>query len=99
MSVPIGDEPSLESMRTSGFAARRLGQPGVRWTDVVKQKTANPKSLCPTRPRNDFVSESKAEQPLNNAMARNPLVLLDQHLQSLAKEDDDAIRKRNPGRG
>jgi hypothetical protein len=41
----------------------------------------------------------KAEQTVNKAMARNPLVLLDQHLQSLAKEDDDAIRKRNRARG
>jgi hypothetical protein len=41
----------------------------------------------------------KAEQPLNTAMARNPLVLLDQHLQSLAREDDDAIRERNRARG
>jgi hypothetical protein len=38
--------------------------------------------------------DRKAEQPLNKAMARNPLVLLDQQLQSLTKEDDDAIRKR-----
>lgn len=29
---------------------------------------------------------SKAEQPLSEAMARNPLVLLDQQLQSLTKE-------------
>jgi hypothetical protein len=36
---------------------------------------------------------------LNKAMARNPLVLLDQQLQSLAKEEDDAIRKRNRARG
>lgn len=38
--------------------------------------------------------DRKAEQPLSKALARNPLVLLDQQLQSLAKEDDDAIRKR-----
>jgi hypothetical protein len=43
--------------------------------------------------------DRKAEQPLNKAMARNPLVLLDQQLQSLAKEEDDAIRKRNRARG
>jgi hypothetical protein len=42
----------------------------------------------------------EAEQPLNKAkaIARNPLVLLDQQLQSLAKEDDDAIRKQNRAR-
>ena len=38
--------------------------------------------------------ERKAEQPLSKALTRNPLVLLDQQLQSLAKEDEDAIRKR-----
>ena len=38
--------------------------------------------------------DRKGKQPLSKAMARNPLVLLDQQLQSLAKEDDDAIRKR-----
>ena len=38
--------------------------------------------------------ERKAEQPLSKALARNPLVLLDQQLQSLAKDDEDAIRKR-----
>jgi len=42
------------------------------------------------------LQDRKAEQPLTKAMARNPLVLLDQQLQSLAKEADDAIRK--PGR-
>ena len=36
----------------------------------------------------------KTKQPLSKAMARNPLVLLDQQLQSLAKEDDHALRKR-----
>ena len=40
--------------------------------------------------------DRKAEQPMSKALARNPLVLLDQQLQSLAKEDDNAIRK--PGR-
>ena len=43
--------------------------------------------------------ERKAEQPLSKALTRNPLVLLDQQLQSLAKEDDDAIRKRKRARG
>jgi hypothetical protein len=38
--------------------------------------------------------DRKAKQPLSKALARNPLVLLDQQLQSLAKEDDHAIRKR-----
>ena len=38
--------------------------------------------------------DRKAEQPMSKALARNPLVLLDQQLQSLAKEDDNAIRKR-----
>ena len=38
--------------------------------------------------------DRKAEQRLRKAMARNPLVLLDQQLQSLAKEDDHALRKR-----
>jgi hypothetical protein len=42
--------------------------------------------------------DRKAEQRLRKAMARNPLVLLDQQLQSLAKEYDDAIRKRAVGR-
>ena len=41
----------------------------------------------------------KAEQPLSKAMSRNPLVLLDEQLQILAKEDDDAIRKRKRGDG
>ena len=39
--------------------------------------------------------DPKAEQRLRKAMARNPLVLLDQQLQSLAKEYDDAIRNEN----
>ena len=38
----------------------------------------------------------KADERLSKAMARNPLVLLDQQLQRLATEADDAIRK--PGR-
>jgi hypothetical protein len=38
--------------------------------------------------------ERKAERQLSKALARNPLVLLDQQLRRLAKEDDDAIRKR-----
>jgi hypothetical protein len=33
-----------------------------------------------------------AQQPSSKALARNPLVLLDQQLQSLAKEYDDAVR-------
>jgi hypothetical protein len=37
----------------------------------------------------------KAEQKVSKALARNPLVLLDQQLRSLAKEDDDTIRKRS----
>jgi hypothetical protein len=41
----------------------------------------------------------KAEQPLCKAIGRNPLVILDQQLQSLAKEGDDAIRKQKRGRG
>ena len=43
--------------------------------------------------------DRNAEQRLRKAMARNPLVLLDQQLQSLAKEYDDAIRKRKRARG
>jgi len=43
--------------------------------------------------------DRKAEQRLRKAMARNPLVLLDQQLQSLAKEYDDAIRKRKRAHG
>jgi hypothetical protein len=38
--------------------------------------------------------DRKAEQLLSKALARNPLVLLDQQLQSQANEDDNAIRKR-----
>src|SRR5688572_2487487 len=51
-----GDKPSMESTCTGGLACRRLGQPGVRWLNVIKQKAKNPKSLCPARPRNDLVS-------------------------------------------
>jgi hypothetical protein len=43
--------------------------------------------------------DRKAEQPLSKAMARNPLVLLDQQLQSLAKEDNNATSQRQPPRG
>ena len=48
------------------------------------------------RGRGEIISsqDRKAEQPMSKALARNPLVLLDQQLQSLAKEDEDAIRKR-----
>jgi hypothetical protein len=42
--------------------------------------------------------DRKAEQPLSKAMARNPLVLLDQQFQNLAKEDDDANIQRQPPR-
>src|SRR5687767_363403 len=51
-----GDKPSVESTCTGGLACRRLCQPGVCWSNVIKQKAKNPKSLCPARPRNDFVS-------------------------------------------
>ena len=36
--------------------------------------------------------DSKVEQ-LMKTLARHPLVLLDQQLKNLAKEDNDAIRK------
>ena len=38
--------------------------------------------------------ERTGERQLSKAMMRNPLALLDQLLQSLAKEDDDATGKR-----
>ena len=36
----------------------------------------------------------KAAQPVGKTLVQHPLVLLDQQLRCLAKEDDDAIRKR-----
>ena len=38
--------------------------------------------------------ERKAAQPVGKTRAQHPLVLLDQQLKRLAKEDDDAIRKK-----
>ena len=35
----------------------------------------------------------KVEQPMSKTLARHPLVLLDQQLKHLVKEDNDAIRK------
>ncbi len=38
------------------------------------------------------------EQPMSKALARHPLVLLDQQLKRLAEEDDDAIPRERRGR-
>lgn len=38
--------------------------------------------------------ERKAAQPVDKTRAQHPLVLLDQQLKRLAKEDDDAIRQK-----
>jgi hypothetical protein len=37
--------------------------------------------------------DCKAEQPMSKTLARHPLVLLDQQLMHLVKEDNDATRK------
>ena len=36
----------------------------------------------------------KAAQPVSNTLAQHPLVLLDQQLKRLTKEDDDAIQRQ-----
>ena len=38
-------------------------------------------------------------QRVSTTLAQHPLVLLDQQLRSLVKEDDNAIRQRQPPRG
>jgi hypothetical protein len=40
----------------------------------------------------------KAAQPVGKTLVQHPLVLLDQQLRCLAKEDDNAIRTRQRGR-
>lgn len=40
----------------------------------------------------------KAAQPVGKTLVQHPLVLLDQQLRWLAKENDDAIRTRQHGR-
>ena len=40
----------------------------------------------------------KAAQPVGKTLVQHPLVLLDQQLRRLAKENDVAIRKRPGGR-
>jgi len=50
------DRPSVESVRTGGLAGRRSYAASVRSLNGFKQKEQDSKSLCSTRPRNDFVS-------------------------------------------
>jgi hypothetical protein len=42
--------------------------------------------------------DCKATQQVSKTLAQHPLVLLDQQLQSLVKEDDNAISQRQPPR-
>ncbi len=44
--------------------------------------------------KNRLTSSRNAQQPLGQRLAQHPLVLLDQELKSLVKEDDDAINER-----
>jgi len=43
--------------------------------------------------------DSKVTQRVGKMLAQHPLVLLDQQLRSLVKEDDNAISQRQPPRG
>ena len=43
--------------------------------------------------------DCKVIQGVSKTLAQHPLVLLDQQLQSLVREDDNAISQRQPPRG
>jgi hypothetical protein len=66
---------------------------------LVNRKRKIPSRYALRGPGMISITTRKAEQPLSKAIVRNPLVILDQQLQSLAKEGDDATRKQKRGRG
>src|SRR5688572_17572679 len=91
--------PGSNPVRTGGLTIGVELSPAYAGLMLVNRKRKIPSRYALQGRRIIAYENRKAEEPLSKAMMRNPLVLLDQQLQSMAKEGDDAIRKQKRGSG